>query len=239
MNHDYADLKIRAVNGWRHGARREVPHFALSMAERQELARLAQIMDIKAASARIFTQGGAAAHSYLLARGLVRISYMMPDGARQIVAFNWPGDLFGMAEEGHYVHTAETITPSRLYCFPTQKLEQFLLENPKIQDRFLIKITHDLRQTQRQLIVMGRLDVPRRLAAFLLDCAAHEAYFEAASFTLNVPMSRYDIADYLGTSVETVTRALTKFTEQGVVRRLSPRKLVLSTPRLRQIAGLS
>ncbi len=144
-----------------------------------------------------------------------------PDGERQIVAFHWPGDLFGLAEHGRHVTSAETITSSQIYRFPCQKLERFLLKNPKIEDGFLIKAIHDLRSAQRQLIIMGRLAIFRRLAVFLLDCSAHEHYFDKAKRLLTLPMSRYDIADYLGTSAETVTRALSKLTADDAVRRVS------------------
>ena len=96
--------------------------------------------------------------------------------------------------------TLATIASSRVYRFPVRKLERFLLKNPNFQDAFLVKAVYDLRNTQRQLIVMGRFKIQQRLAVFLVDCSAHEHYFDQSKQILTLPMSRYDIADYLGTS---------------------------------------
>ena len=94
------------------------------------------------------------------ADGVVRVYHTLRNGERQILAFHWPGDLFGLAEHGKYVNSADTIAPSRVYRFPVSKLERFLLKNSNIQDAFLVKAVHDLRNTQRQLIVMGRFNTP-------------------------------------------------------------------------------
>jgi CRP-like cAMP-binding protein len=159
----YADVRIRAVRDRPRQPGEEAPHIALSASERAELGRLAQIIDFRTAGS---PQGGDANFVYLLTAGLVRICHSLHNGERQVVAFHWPGDLFGLTEEAKYVNSAETVTPARVYRFQAAKLESFLLKNPKIQNRFLIKAMHDLRHAQRQIIVMGRFDIPRRLGIF-------------------------------------------------------------------------
>ena len=141
--------------------------------------------------------------------------------------------MFGLAENGKYVSFAETIAPSTVYRFPVERLEKFLLNNPGIQEGFLVKAVHDLRNAQRQIIVMGRYDIPRRLAAFLLDSSAHERYFDEANQVLTLPMSRYDIADYLGTSAETITRAFGRLEADGMIRRATARSVELRVPGLK------
>ena len=165
-------------------------------------------------------------------------SYMLPQGDRQVVAFYWPGDLFGLSEAGVYVNSIEALTACKVLRFPIAALELFFLKNPRIQHRFLIKAVHDLRAMQRQLIVMGRLSVTRRLAVFLLDCSGHERYYNASNQTLTLPMSRYDIADYLGTSAESVARALLSLEEKGIVRRLTPRSIELRLAEIRAFAQM-
>jgi len=154
------------------------------------------------------------------------------------MAFLWPGDLFGLASEGKYVDSAESVAPSKIYRFPIVKLQTFLIANPILQSSFLAKAVHDLRNAQRQLLVMGRLDIPRRLAAFLLDCSGHERYFDAGKQILTLPMSRNDIADYLGTSAETITRALNRLSGDDLVVKLSSRKFVLARERLKTFIDL-
>jgi len=80
---------------------------------------------------------------------------------------------------------------------------------------------------------MGRFNIQRRLAVFLVDCSAHEHYFDQSKQILTLPMSRYDIADYLGTSAETVTRALARLEGEGMLHRVAPRNLKLKLDQLK------
>lgn len=236
--HRHADIHLRAIRGSMRDHGGGAPHFPLTVSDRTELSRLAQVIEYKTGGSRIFAQDDDAAYCYLLSDGLVRVSRTLANGECQVVAFHWPGDLFGLASDGRFVNSAETIGTARVYRFPVHKLEDFLVKNPRIQDGFLVKATHDLRALQRQLVVLGRLDVPRRLAAFLLDCSTHEYYFSSAKQILSLPMSRNDIADYLGTSAETVTRALAKLEAGGLLQRMTARKLELKRDRLKNFTGL-
>lgn len=234
----HAEIRIRLADHGVHAYGQEPPHLPLSATDRTELARLAKIIDYKSAKTQIFAQGEKARFIFLLVDGVVQISRTLPDGDRHILAFHWPGDLFGLEETGLYVNAAETVTPCTVYQFPLRKLEAFLLENPNIQQGFLVKAMHNLRAAQRQLIVMGRFDLTRALAAFLLDCSGHAHYFDPAAHVLAIPMTRYDIADYLGTSAESVTRALGELERNNLLRRLNPRSVKLELARLRNFVNL-
>ncbi len=230
---EHAEIHIRAVRGWPRERSSEPPHVVFTASEKAELARLAQIIDFRTTGSTIFAQGDDAAFIYLLADGAVRTCHTLRNGERQVLAFHQPGDLFGLAEHGRYVSEARTLAPSRVYRFPIGKLERLLLKHPRIQDGLLVKAMHDLRQAQRQVILMGRFDIPRRLAAFLVDCSTYEHYFDATKNTLTLPMSRYEIADYLGTSAETVTRALQRLEQTGMLQRLTARSLELKRDQLK------
>ncbi|MEX6506089.1 Crp/Fnr family transcriptional regulator [Jiella sp. M17.18] len=233
------DLKIRAVGSLppAPGQRRAV--LPLSGAERAELSRLAEIVEYRTPGSQILGEGEPGRFLFLLADGLVRTHVTLNDGERQILAFYWPGDLFGLAEEGTYVATAEAVTPATVYRFPYHDLQQFLTTNPSLQYGFLVKAMHEWRSAQRQLIVMGRFDVAKRLAIFLLDCSAHEQFFSGEDGLLTLPMTRYDIADYLGTSAESVTRALARLEDEGLLKRLSARQLRLDREKLRAYADFT
>lgn len=240
MNEDRDRIRLRAVSGWASASARDDGgrYFPLSAADRAELGRIAQIVEYRTPGSQIFRQGHEAAFLYILADGLVRVHAGLGNGDRQIVAFHWPGDLFGLAEGGLYINSAEALTPCVLHRFPTRRLERFLLENPRIQHGFLVKAIHDLRAAQRQLVVMGRLIVAQRLAAFLLDCAEHPDFFDPAVRVLTLPVTRYDIADYLGTSAESVTRAFGQLEGKGLARRLTSRTIELQPDGLRRFAVL-
>lgn len=207
----------------------------LSAADKAELAKRIELKNAKTA---IFEQGSKAGFLYLLEDGIVQVSRMLRDGSRHIVAFHWPGDLFGLDDHGYYLDTAETVTPCTISQFPTHKLAEFLLANPQSQQNVLVQAVHKLRATQRQVIVVGRLETRRAVAVFLLDCAGHKHYFDAEKKILHLPMTRYDIADYLGAASESVTRAFTKLETDGLIRRITPRELWLDLSGLKRLANL-
>lgn len=210
----------------------------LSDQDTRSLAQYGKTVALPTAGITIFYQSQEAKKFYLLTEGIVRVSRILPEGERHVVAFHWPGDLFGMADQGVYLDQAETITPCTIYEFSSENLQEFLLSHPQVQQTMLIKAVHSLRATQRQLIVVGRLDVHRALAAFLLDCAGHEKYFNAAKSVLTLPMPRHDIADYLGTAAESVTRAMSKLEIEGFIRRATPRELALNLPKLKELVNI-
>jgi len=232
-------IRIRAANPWLAGHGVEPDHIPLSPADQSELARLADVITFETKGSYILTQGEPARFLYLLSDGVLMASRVLNHGDRQVVAFYWPGDLFGLAEAGSYVNSIEAITACTVLRFPVSALEAFFLKNPAIQHRFLIKAIHDLRTTQRQLIVMGRFDIARRLAVFLLDCSGHESYFDSATKIITLPMSRYDIADYLGTSAESITRAIAALEQRGLVRRVTPRAIELRPADIKSFADLA
>lgn len=202
------------------------------------LSSLAKPLTLEAAKLPVFHQGGVANTVYVLVEGIVQVSRVLPDGDRHVVAFHWPGDLFGMEQDGHFTDQAETLTPCTIYQFSADKLHEFLLTSPGLQQKILVHAVHKLREAQRQVIVVGRLDTHRALASFLLDCTSHEKYFDAQKAVLTLPMSRADIADYLGTAAESVTRALGKLENEGLIRRVTMRELALNMPALQALANL-
>ncbi len=207
--------------------RRPVLGNLLSPAQQAELVKIATVLSYQAGGVVIFTYGEDAHFTYLIDEGVVRISRDLPDGTRQVFGFMWPGDMLGLMEAGRYVNSAETLTPATLFRFPLDRLRELLLHEPLLQLHILTKAAHELRKAQRQLIVLGQLTNVRRLASFLLDCRQHVTFFDSAARQLHLPMSRFDIADYLGTSPESVARAFAVLERRTFVRRLSPRTIEL------------
>jgi len=103
----------------------------LSPAEQTELAKIATVLEYQTGGMAIFSEGEDAHFLYLIDDGVVRISWHLPDGSRQVLGFMWPGDLFGLAEEGRYVNTAESLTSATIFRFPLERLRRLLLQEPK------------------------------------------------------------------------------------------------------------
>ena len=202
----------------------------LTPEEQAQLRRIASVLEIRAAGVAVYAEGEKAHFLYVLDKGLVRISRHIESGQRQILAFMFPGDLFGLAEDGRYVNSAETIAAATVYRLPFRELRRLMTRDPQLPLHLLIKAVHDLRAAQRQLIVLGQFDVRLRLASFLTELCQHLDFYDAARHVLKIPMNRFDVADYLGTSPESIARAFGKLERDRIVRRSAPRTIELLQP---------
>lgn len=199
----------------------------LSASELRKVKGISSVLELESAGLLIYDQGQRADAFYFIQRGMVATSVHDGQGKRQVLGFLRSGDLFGLAEDGNFVSTARTLTPARIYRMPLEPLEHLLLQDARLQLHFLTKASHDLRVAQRQLIVLGRHSVRRRLASFLLDSLRHDDMFDPSSAELTLPMSRSDMADYLATTPESVSRALAAMERQGLIERDGPKRVHL------------
>ena len=183
------DFPLRAQHPWAPDDQASQGLF-LTAEEKLELLRVGEVVEFKASGPPILMQGGRAAHLFYLSKGVVQGTHTIRSGVRQSVALYWPGDFFGTARQGQFFSTAEAVTNCTVVKFPITGLEMYLQKHPATQQKLLIKAAHDLRIAQRGLIVMGALDVTRRLAVFLLDCCGQPEYFDFGTQTLTVPITR-------------------------------------------------
>lgn len=178
-------------------------------------ARLAAIATrVRVAPREVIYREDAAANAvYIIAEGVVKAFKDMPSGRNWVTAFLFPADVFGLAENGLYVRTAQAVTQALLYRFDTHVLVQTLKSDGELQFKFLCKLTHELRESQRQTIAMGRKDAIGKLAMFIrqLQREPHR------SLDIELPMTRSDIASYLGLTLESVSRATRSLEKRGVV----------------------
>lgn len=188
----------------------------------------------------LYTEGTPARWVFVAAEGVVKTLRELPSGKRRILGFLFPRDLFGLAERGRYVNTARTITRVVLFRLPLDTLRSTLERDSALNLRVLCKVTDALRRSQRQAIMVGRRDAPGRLAMFLLHIRDHAAADAAHPDHVALPMSRSDIADFLGLSAEAVSRAtralerqrLVEFDGRHLVRIVNPSRLAKLAGRL-------
>ena len=173
----------------------------------------------------IFLEGDEANFVYTVATGMVRGSRCGLSGRRQVMAFALPGDLFGFPEHGQYPNSTRAVGDATLYLIPWLELNALLQQEPALQASFLVRMTFDLRQAQRRILVLGQQNVSQRLATFLLELIEHEDFYDAGRGLLRLPLSRFDLGDYLGTSPETVVRILARMEKDGLLHRQSSRVL--------------
>lgn len=162
----------------------------------------------------IYAQGEKAGNLYQVEFGCVRIYRMLADGRRQISAFHLSGEIFGFEAHPSHHFFAEAIgTVGVRVLMPAQGLD--------ISRLLLPLALQGLVRAQEHLLVLGRQNAIERVAAFLLDMAERQGNPDR----IELPMSRTDIADYLGLTIETVSRVFSKLKENGVIRLISLRSV--------------
>ena len=153
---------------------------------------------------------------YIVDQGVVKAFRDLPSGKRRITAFLLPEDIFGLAENGRYVNTAQAVSAVTVHRISYDKFTEIVQRDPDLEFQFLSKVTHALRESQRHAIVTGRRDAAGRLAMFLSMLEAHVPQAQRDG-SIAVPMSRTDIANYVGLSLEAVSRASRELARKGIV----------------------
>ncbi|MDE2135308.1 MAG: helix-turn-helix domain-containing protein [Alphaproteobacteria bacterium] len=195
------------------------------MSRKQQVAfrNIATVLECRRGGITVFSEGEDAHFVYSVAAGIVRVSRHSNDGRRQVLAFMLPGDLFGLPDSSVYVNSAEVACPSTVYRVPWIQLRDLMMREPTLQLTLLVKVAYDFREAQRRIMILGQQNTYQRLASFLIDFIQHPAFFDPKSTRLTLPLTRFDIADYLGTAPETVARGFARLEREGLLHRVNPR----------------
>jgi CRP-like cAMP-binding protein len=186
----------------------------LSNRQRQELAAIAPRMQVPARTI-VYRQRTAAESVFIVADGVLKAFRELRNGKRPVLAFMFAEDIFGLAEAGQYVNTAETVTAATLFRISLAALKERLRSNAELELKLLAKVTHELREAQRHTLVVARRDAVGRVAVFLQTLEDHSTHRDTAA--IDVPMTWADIAGYLGLSTTAFGRACRRLERSGVV----------------------
>jgi CRP/FNR family transcriptional regulator, nitrogen fixation regulation protein len=182
----------------------------------------------------IFGENEPADYVYQVAVGAVRSYKLLSDGRRQIGAFHLVGDIFGLENAGIHRFTAEAIVETKVHLVKRDSLD-IVAEEDVVVVRDLLSMTRsNLQHAEDHMLLLGRKTALERVAAFLLEM--DRRLTKAGFFAL--PMSRRDIADYLGLTLETVSRALHQLHANGILGFLSTNQrqiVLLDRERLAQL----
>ncbi len=205
------------------------------LSRKQQVAfhRIATVLEYSRGGITVFSEGEDAHFVYSVAEGIVRVSRHSDQGRRQVLALMLPGDVFGLPDSGLYMNSAEAACPSTLYRIPWVDLRELMLREPTMQLNLLVKVAYDFREAQRRIMILGQQNTYQRLASFLIDFIQHPAFYNEKESLLTLPLTRFDIADYLGTAPETIARGFARLEREGLLRRVSSR-----ITEIRNIEGL-
>ena len=160
------------------------------------------------AGAEIYAQGEKSSSLYTVEFGAVRVYRLLADGRRQISAFHLAGEMFGFETDATHHFFAEAI------CATGIRIQRTALLHGDLAGALLPIALQSLVRAQEHLLVLGRQNATERVAAFLLDMSERQGGLRR----IDLQMARADIGDYLGLSIETVSRVLSRLRQKGVIR---------------------
>jgi len=189
---------------------------SLSVDELELLEAMAQDATFPAKST-LFGQGQPAHSVYNITSGVVRLYKVLPDGRRQIVGFALPGDFLGLAMRDAFGFSADAIDDVTACGFSRPAYSALIDAKPHLLRRLHQFATHELTLAQEQMMLLGRRTAEEKLICFLLTMQERWGKIGKPSVTVPLPMSRQDIADFLGLTIETVSRTFTRLARDKTI----------------------
>ena len=175
----------------------------------------------------IFLQQGPSRHLYNITKGNIKIYKLLSDGRIQIIGFLYPGDFFGSYKKGKYNYSSEAIGNVRLCVFRQEVLDEYLEKNMNLSKELLHITSHELTLAQDRMGVLGKMNANERVAKFILNISDQRARIGWQDNPISLPMTRQDIADYLGLTLETVSREITRFKTSNLIKVMSSKQIYI------------
>jgi CRP/FNR family transcriptional regulator len=171
--------------------------------------------------------------------GVVKLTKTLPDGRQQIVGLQFAPDFLGRPFRKESPVTAEAATEIELCSFPRSALDRMMAEQPGLEHRLLDQTLKELDQARDWMVTLGRKTAEEKVASFLLMIARNIDPESGAdrSAAFDLPLSRAEIADFLGLTIETVSRKLTRLRSDNVIRIENNRRVMIDD--LQRLAGRS
>lgn len=183
----------------------------------------------------IHGQGDQAGWCYRVISGCVRVVNLMEDGRRQISEFLMPGDTLGFDALETYDFAAEAVSDVVLRRYPRRMVDALAERNIALARRLRDVISTSLRMAHARLVLLGRKTASERISSFLLEMV--ERLPQARTNILDLPMSRTDMADHLGLTIETVCRVLAHLRRDGTIAIDRASITIRNTAALQQMAS--
>lgn len=173
------------------------------------------IPEVLAKDEELFAKGDHADFFYRVTSGAVRSYKLLSDGRRQIDAFHLPGDFFGLEAGEEHRFSVEAACPAKVIAFRRCRLPALTQEDPAFREAVMVAVLTRLERAQDHMLLLGRKTAQEKMATFLLGMAER---LSDGDQHFDLPMPRADIADHLGLTIETVSRTLSQFARDGLIR---------------------
>ena len=193
------------------------------------------------ADKEISAEGGTPVAFSNIMSGVVKLSKLLVDGRQQIVALQFAPDLVGRPFDTQNKTSVEAATEVRLCSFPVGVLEDLVAESPDLEHRLHQQNLRELDEARDLLLSLGRKSASERVASFIYFLACHidpESSTESVTVNFQIPLKRSDIADFLGLTLETVSRQITKLRQAGIISIVDRRSIeITNLAKLKDLAS--
>jgi CRP/FNR family transcriptional regulator len=208
----------------------------------EDLPELDRIVEVKKTLEReqaLFAAGQPFRALYVVRSGAFKTSTIDSQGEVQVLGFHLPGEIMGLdaIASGRHECSAEALMKSSACEVPYDRLEAVALELPGLQQQLMRVISREVQHDQRHLVMIGRKVALERLAIFLHSLSQRLERVRRDPHLFVLPMSRRDLANYLGLVVETVSRLFSRLSELGVIAVERKTIRILDPAKLRELAG--
>lgn len=163
-------------------------------------------------NAEIYGQGEPAEYLYKVVSGAVRTNKVLADGRRQIGAFYLPGDIFGLEASDEHAFSAEAVSDSQVLVIKRSAVMDLAARDSGVAQQLWTVTGRELQRAQDHVMLLIK-SAQERVAGFLVEMAKRAP----GASTIQLAMSRQDIADYLGLTIETISRTLTQFEKSAAI----------------------
>ncbi|MYZ47977.1 helix-turn-helix domain-containing protein [Propylenella binzhouense] len=186
------------------------------IADIRDLTRGQPIESLDAGEALAW-QGDKATDIFEICGGALRLCRILPDGRRAILRFVFAGEFLGLAEGEDFPWTAEAINPVTFRRLRRSRFAAAVEQSPALNRAHVALICEELSAAHEQMILLGRKNAEERVASFLVAMMRRAGLDDVSGDVFDLPMTRLDMADYLGLTIETVSRIMSKLSRQGLI----------------------
>lgn len=181
------------------------------------------------ADGSLYYEGDEVEWLYQVKSGVLRLTRMLEDGRRQVIAFGYPGDIVGFPSEGRHHTDCDALVDCTL-----QPIRRSVLENgdgsPELHQQLLQAALREISAMQDHFMMLGRKSAVEKVASFLSVLAQRVGTHFEGFVQFDLPMRRADVADFLGVTTETVCRTLTQLRKSGVIAVPDVHTIVIRRP---------
>ena len=158
----------------------------------------------------LFAEGDRISHVYRIETGALALYKVLADGRRQVMGFAYPGDIVGLGVDDAYTMNAQAVKPTRVRCLSAMSLRQSAASDPALGFKLYEAMARELAATRDLMLTTGQRSATERVAAFLLAFSRRNQRNGQDPASFKLPMTHTDIGDFLGLTIETVSRTFTK-----------------------------